>query len=103
MSHEILSVAIFEPLAGKEQEALATVRELFAALSAGGYSRDLLYRDSKAPSQYVLLRYWSSEEARRAAQEDAEALRCWAKLANEIRTLKVFEKLEDVFPPNPTT
>jgi hypothetical protein len=44
----------------------------------------------------VLLRYWKSEEARRAAYEDPEVQRCWAKLGNEIRILKVFEVLEKV-------
>jgi hypothetical protein len=44
----------------------------------------------------VLLRYWKSEEARRAAHEDPEVLRCWAKLGNEIRIVKVFEVLEKV-------
>jgi hypothetical protein len=94
MSQEILSVAIYEPLPGKEEESLATMHDLFAALSAGVYSRDMLYRDGK--SQYLLLRYWKSEEARRDAQEDPEVLRCWAKLAHEIRIVKVYETLEDV-------
>jgi hypothetical protein len=44
----------------------------------------------------VLLRYWNSEEARAAAQEDPEVLRCWARLGNEIQILKVYEKLEEV-------
>jgi hypothetical protein len=94
MSQELLSVAIYEPLPGKEEASLATMRDLFAALSAGGHSRDMLYRDSN--SQYVLLRYWKSEEARRTAQEDPEVLRCWARLAHEIRIVKVYETLEDV-------
>jgi heme-degrading monooxygenase HmoA len=90
--HEILSIAIYEPLPGHEEASLSTMRDLFAVLSAGGYSRDTLYRDGQ--SQYVLLRYWKSEEARRAAQEDPEVLRCWAKLGNEIRIVKVYERLE---------
>jgi hypothetical protein len=94
MSQEILSVAIYEPLPDLEKESLATMRDLLAALSAGGYSRDMLYRDGK--SQYLLLRYWKSEEARRAALEDPEVLRCWAKLAHEIRIVKVYETLEGV-------
>jgi hypothetical protein len=93
MSQEILSVAIYETLPGKEEESLATMRDLFAALSAGGYSRDMLYRNGK--SQYVL-RYWKSEEARRAALEDPQVLRCWAKLAHEIRIVTVYETLEGV-------
>jgi heme-degrading monooxygenase HmoA len=94
MSQEILSVAIYEPLPGKEADSLATMRDLLAALSARGYSRDMLYRDGK--SQYLLLRYWKSEEARRAAQEDPEVQRCWAKLAHEIKIVRVYETLEEV-------
>ena len=96
MAEEILSIAIYEPLPGSEAASLATMRDLVAALSKGGYSRDLLYRDAKPSAQYILLRYWKSEEARRAALEDPEVLRCWAKLAHEIRTVKVFETLEEV-------
>jgi hypothetical protein len=87
MSQEILSVAIFQPLPGHEQASLATMRALIAALSAGGYSRDLLYRDAKSDDK--------SEAARRAALEDPEVLRCWAKLAHEIRTVKIYETLEE--------
>jgi hypothetical protein len=94
MSQEILSVAIYEPLPGQEVASLATMRDLLRALSAGAYSRDILYRDGK--SQYILLRYWKSEEARRAAQEDPEVQRCWAKLAHEIRIVKVYETLGEV-------
>ncbi len=92
MAYELLSVAIYEPLPGQEEASLSTMRDLFAALSAGGYSRDVLYRDSN--SQYVLLRYWKSEEARRAAQEDPEIQRCWARLGNEIRIVRIYEHLE---------
>ncbi len=95
MSDEILSVAIFQPLAGHEEASLTTMRALIAALSAGGYSRDVLYRDAKSHNEYVLLRHWTSEAARRAALEDPEVLRCWAKLAHEIRTLKIYETLEE--------
>ena len=95
MSQEILSAAIFEPLPGHEEASLITMRALIAALANGGYSRDTLYRDAKSRNQYILLRYWKSEESRRAALEDPEVLRCWARLAHEIRTLKIFETLED--------
>ena len=96
MAKEILSIAIYEPLPGSEAASLATMRDLVAALSKGGYSRDLLYRDASPSGEYVLLRYWKSEAARRAALEDPEVLRCWAKLAQEIRTVKVFETLDEV-------
>ncbi len=101
MSQEILSVAIFEPLQGHEEASLATMRALIAALSAGEYSRDQLYRDAKSRNQYILLRHWKSEEARRAALEDSEVLRCWAKLSHEIRTLKIYETLEEALSGQP--
>lgn len=94
MSHEILSVAIYQPLPGFEEASLSTMRELIAALAAGGYSRDVLYHGGK--SHYLLFRYWKSEESRRAALEDPAVLRCWAKLAQEIETVKVYEKLEEI-------
>ena len=94
MPQEILSAAIYEPLPGKEAASLATIRELIAILAAKGHSRDLLYREGE--SHYVLLRYWKSEESRRTAQEDPEVLRCWARLGNEIRIVKVYETLESV-------
>ena len=93
MPEDILSVAIWEPLPGKEAASLATMRELIAILAGTGYSRDFLYRDK---SSYVLLRYWVSEASRRAAQEDPEVLRCWARLGNEIQTVKVYETLRAV-------
>jgi quinol monooxygenase YgiN len=94
MPQEILSIAIFEPLPGHEEASLATMRALIAALSTGGYSRDVLYRDAKS-RDHVLLRHWKSEESRRAALEDPEVLRCWAKLSHEIRTVKIYETLEE--------
>ena len=94
MPQEILSVAIWEPSPGKETESLATLRELSAIVAAKGYGRDLLYRDREA--HYVLLRYWNSEDSRRAALEDSDMLRCWARLGNEIQIVKVYETLTDV-------
>jgi hypothetical protein len=94
MSQHVLSVAIYEPLPGFEEASLATMRELFAALEAGGYSRDTLYHSGK--SHYLLFRHWKSEEARRASLEDPAVLRCWAKLAQEIEIVKVYEQLEEV-------
>jgi hypothetical protein len=94
MSQEYLSIAIWEALPGMEAASLSTIRELNAIVHAKGYGRDLLYRSSD--SQYVLLRYWNSEQARATAQEDPEVLRCWARLGNEIQILKIYEKLEEV-------
>jgi hypothetical protein len=92
--HEILAVAVFEPLEGMETQALATVRELSTVLERGGYSRDVLYREPEGA--YVLVRYWKSDDARRHAPEDPDAQRCWARLAHEIRILKIYERLEEV-------
>ncbi len=94
MSQEYLSIAIWEPLPGMEAASLSTMRELNAIVSAKGYGSDLLYHSGD--SQYVLLRYWNSEQARATAQEDPEVLRCWARLGNEIQILKIYEKLEEV-------
>ena len=91
MSQEFLSIAIWQPLPAKEAASLDTIQELGALVSSKKYGHDLLYRSGD--SEYVLLRYWKSEEARQAAMEDPELLRCWAKLGNEIRTLRVYEKL----------
>jgi|SRR5215469_2064176 len=94
MAIEILSVAVFEPLVGLQEQALATVRELSSVLARGGYSRDILYRGPE--NQYVLVRYWKSDDARRAALEDPDAQKRWARLAHEIRIVKVYESLEEI-------
>ena len=95
MCQEILSVAVFEPAEGKDKDALLTVRELARVLSEKGFSRDLLYCE-KATNRYILVRYWSSAGARREAQEDPGALRCWARLADQINIIRVYEALEEV-------
>jgi hypothetical protein len=94
MAQAYLSIAIWEPLSDMEAAALETMRELSALVSRKQYGRDLLYRGGD--SHYVLLRHWNSEQARSAAQEDPEVLRCWARLGNEIKILKVYEKLEEI-------
>ncbi len=94
MAQEILSVAIWKPVPEMEAASLITLSELKSIVSAKGYGRDLLYRDRE--SNYILLRYWKSEDARRAALEDPDMFRCWAKLGNEINTVKVFETLAEV-------
>jgi hypothetical protein len=93
-AQEILSVAVWKPLPGMASASLATWDELTSILTKKGYARDLLYRDQEG--QYVLLRYWKSEDARRAAQEDPDMLRCWARLGNEIEIVKVYETLSVV-------
>jgi len=99
MAQEILSVAIWEPVPDHESDALETFYEIKSITSRKGYARDLLYPDRDR--HYVLLRYWRSEDSRRAAQEDPEMLRCWAKLGNEIQIVKVYETLSEI--PHSTT
>ena len=99
MPQEILSVAIWEPVPEMEAASLATLRELGSILAGKGYGRDLLYRDRE--SHYVLLRHWKSEAARSAAQEDPDMLRCWARLGNEIKIVKVYETLTEMPSESP--
>lgn len=87
-------MAVWKPTTGEESTSLATWHELTSILTKKGYGRDLLYRDHEG--QYVLLRYWKSENARHAAQEDPDMLRCWARLGNEIEIIKVYETLSEV-------
>ena len=94
MPQEILSVAIWEPVPEMESASLLTIGELSKIVSSKGYGRDLLYRDRE--NHYIFLRYWKSEDARRSAQEDPAMLRCWARLGNEIRIIKVYETLAEV-------
>lgn len=94
MVPEILSLAVWKPVPGAEVASLATWREITSILTTKGYGRDVLYRDLEG--HYVLLRYWKSEDARRAAQEDPDMLRCWARLGNEIEIVKVYETLSVV-------
>ena len=94
MAQEILSVAIWEPVPDHEAAALDTFHELTSIVARKGFGRDFLYRDRE--HHYVFLRYWKSEDARRAATEDPEMLRCWAKLSNEIQIVKVYETLSEV-------
>jgi len=94
MQQAILSVAVWEPVPDEESSALETFRELMSIVSAKGYGRDLLYRDRE--HHYVFLRYWKSEETRRAALEDPEMQRCWARLGNQVRIIKVYETLAEV-------
>ena len=93
---EIFSIAIFETLEGQESAALATLHELMAALVAKHYSRDSLHRNAKQPRHYILTRHWLSEDARRAAHEDPEIQKFWARLGHEISIVSIYEVLEEV-------
>jgi|SRR5579871_2123060 hypothetical protein len=90
----ILSVAVWKPVPDREAASLATLQEISSILEAKGYGRDRLYCDRE--SHYVLLRYWTSLEARSVAQEDPDLLRRWARLGNEIQIVKVYETLTEI-------
>ena len=91
---EILSLAFIEPLPGKDDDCVSLLRELAATLASKGYSRDVMYRDTKDARQIILLRYWAGEEARARAQEDPDVHRFWRQLALLCRVTKVYESLE---------
>jgi hypothetical protein len=99
MPQEILSVAVWEPVPEQEVASLETLRELSSIVAAKDYGHDHLYRDRE--HHYVFLRYWKSAEARSAAQEDPDMLRCWARLGNQIHIVKVYEVLSEI-PVNTT-
>lgn len=90
---EIFSIAVFEPLEGKEQEALETLRGLIQLLAEKHYSRDSLYRD-RASRRYLDLRHWTSEKARQDAQEDPQVHSYWARLGHLVRIDQVFETFD---------
>ena len=97
MADEILSMATLEALYGKEQELLATLRELYALMNAKGYCRDSLHRDSAQPGRFLHLRRWTSPEMRAEAQVDPEVHRYWQKLPELCTIPTVYESLEKVF------
>jgi antibiotic biosynthesis monooxygenase len=92
---EIFSIAVFEPLEGKEQEALEALRGLIRLLAEKKYSRDSLYRD-RTSSRYLDVRYWTSEKARHDAHEDPQVHSYWARLGNLVRIEQVFETFDPV-------
>ena len=99
MNQEIFAIAVVRPQEGHEQEVLSVLHDLYAIMTAKGYSRNVLYRDMKHQSRLVNLRYWSSEEARRRAQEDPDVHRCWSRLGQLATVEQVFEELEQVAIP----
>ena len=97
MAEEIVSLAILEALPGKEEELLATLRELYTLMNAKGYCRDTLHRDTARPDRFLHLRYWKSAETRAEAQADPEVHRYWLKLPELCAIPIVYESLEKVF------
>ncbi len=96
MSKEVVSIAVFEPYPDDEEACLRTLRELSGILAAKGYSRDFVYRDRNNTNSYVLVRHWTSDAARRQAQEDPAAQKCWAQLVHLMTILNIYEQLEAI-------
>ena len=96
-SSEILSLAILEPLAGKEQDCLTLLRDFYTVLDRKHYSRDLLYRDTKATNKFIHLRIWRSEEARSEAQQDPDVHHFWLRLPEVCNITTICETLEPLF------
>lgn len=96
MEKEIVALAILEPYAGKEDELVEMLRELYALLFKKGYSRDVLYRDPKRPGSLVHLRHWTSNATRDEALQDPEVHRYWLRLPELCKLSTVHEELETV-------
>jgi hypothetical protein len=94
-SQEILSIAVMEPIEGKEQDFIEVLRDFYQLLRVKRYSRDQLMRNRRSP-HYVNIRYWASEQARQQAHEDPEVHRFWAKLGLLCQMRAVYETLEPV-------
>ncbi len=100
---QVLSVAVFDLVPGREQQCLELLRELYGLLRRKGYSQDMLFRDPKSARRYINVRLWNSEELRREAAEDPDVHRCWARLPELLEMRTVYERLETVpgFPSQP--
>lgn len=96
MSKKVMSLAVMEPFDGKESEFLACLHDLYSLLERKGYSRDELLRGHQDAPYYINVRYWTSAEARRDAQEDPEVHRFWAQLGHLCQMRRVHETLEVV-------
>ena len=97
MAQEILSIAVLEALPGKQEELLATLRDLYTMMRAKGYSHDSLHRDSSSPGRFLHLRHWTSPEMRSEAQVDPDVHRYWQMLPELCTIPIVYETLEKVF------
>lgn len=101
MANEILALAILEPHAGRDEDCLNLLRELYDLLKKKHYSQDLLFRDVKNESttqeRFVHLRIWASGEARDEAMEDPDVHRFWMRLPEVCTITTIFETLEELY------
>ncbi len=97
MSEEVMSVAVLEPLPGKEEELVATLREFYTMMYAKAYCTDALYRDEQRPDRLFHVRRWKSAETRSEAQADPDVHRYWQKLPDLCTIPIVYEDLQTLF------
>jgi quinol monooxygenase YgiN len=97
LTEQIVSVAVLEPLPGKEDELIAMLRELYTMMNAKGYCRDILRRDPERPDRLLHTRYWRSAATRAEAQADPEVHRYWLRLPELCTVPTVYENLETLF------
>ncbi len=101
MSKQILALAILEPHVGKEQECLSLLREFYDLLKSKGYSRDILFRETKkddSPKErFVHLRMWTSNETRAEAAQDPDVHKFWMKLPDVCTITTIYESLEELY------
>lgn len=98
MAEHVLSMAIFRAEPGCEVECRTLTLELAALLARKGLAHDQLWR--QPGGDFVLLRRWTSAQARQQAHEDPDAHRCWARMGLVMKTLQVFEELDEIPIPS---
>ena len=84
MSRAILSVAVYEPPPGREQDSLETMGLLLEVLSAAGFSRDFLYKDLRSRRGHAGRRMKTPKfnvagRSRRMKFVSSKCLKCWRK------------------------
>ena len=94
MPNPLVSIAVLEPLDGQEQAVLEVIRDLYTLMDQKGYSENQLLRSRGEPIYLINIRYWSSEQARREAQEDPEILRLLERMGRVCSIPRVHEMMD---------
>ncbi len=95
-AQQVLSVAVFDLIAGREQECLQLLQDFYGVLREKGYGTNLLFRDTKSARRYINVRFWNSEQKQKEAAEDPEVHRFWLRLPELLEMHAVYERLESV-------
>ncbi|MGE5112451.1 MAG: hypothetical protein ACM3JB_16420 [Acidobacteriaceae bacterium] len=101
MANQILALAVLEPHIGKEEDCLNLLREFYDVLKSKGYSRDILFRETKkddsAKERFVHLRIWTSNETRAEAAQDPDVHKYWMRLPEVCTITTIYESLEELY------